>query len=487
MVRMGRLSTHRFVVAFLLAAFSVSPISAWAQSAAHGTFLIPEASSGEDTRSPDEPFRPGVTAVSEEPASPRGVDWGGLFRESFLFLAVENSFRCATEQGTRDAISNPFLRGYLNSVGNLHGWNDNDPFYVNYIGHPMQGAVSGDIWTHNDRVYRDIQFGKNRRYWKGKLRAGAYSYIYSVLFEIGPISEASIGNIQAYYPQQGFVDHIVTPVMGLGWSISEDVLDQYLIRNIESRTTNRWILLLARGGLNPARTMANAMALQPPWHRDNRPGVRSPELRNAEFMAALNQRNTARINVAPPPGVAPFEFTISPDFRTYLGYDHKGSCAGGGGSAAIRLAEQWQFVVDVSGCKLLGLEQNLSGDSLSYLAGVRWTARASARWSPHAEFLVGGNKLTQELINPELKQQLDLITEQSSRPLLPHPAYTQHWETNGLALQAGSGVDVKLNSALSFRAVSLAYAHSWTNNLNGINYQNNVQVSTGLVLRMGTW
>ena len=178
---------------------------------------------------------------------------------------------------------------------------------------------------------------------------------------------------------------------------------------------------------------------------------------------------------------------ISPEFRTYLGDDHKGSCAGGGGSAAIRLAEQWQFVVDVSGCKLLGLEQNLSGDSLSYLAGVRWTARASARWSPHAEFLVGATSSRRNSINPELKQQLDLIAEQTSGPPLPHPAYTQHWETNGLALQAGSGVDVKLNSALSFRAVSLAYAHSWTNNLNGINYQNNVQVSTGLVLQMGTW
>jgi hypothetical protein len=48
-------------------------------------------------------------------------------------------------------------------------------------------------------------------------------------------------------------------------------------------------------------------------------------------------------------------------------------------------------------------------------------------------------------------------------------------------------VDVKLNNALSIRAVSLAYSHSWTNSLNAINYQNDVQLSTGLVLRMGTW
>jgi hypothetical protein len=483
---MGTFTTRRLVIAWLLAILALSnPISGWAQSALFGMDVVPEAPSGADLRSSSEAFRPAVIATSEESPSARGVDWGELARDSFLFLAVENAFRCATEQGTRDAFSNPFVRGYLNSVGNMHGWNDGDPFYVNYVGHPMQGAVSGDIWTHNDRAYPNIEFGRNRRYWKGKLRGGAYSYIYSVLFEIGPASEASIGNVQALYPAQGFVDHVVTPVIGLGWSITEDALDQYLVRRVESHTGNPWIRGLVRSGLNPARSMANTMASQWVWHRDNRPGVRSYNPKDEELMAALKKRNTAP--VAPPPGVAPFEFTISPQFRTYVGDDHKGSCAGGGGSAAIRLAEAWQFIVDVSGCKLLGLEQNLSGDSLSYLTGARWTARASARWNPHAELLVGGNKLTQELIYPELKQQFDLIAEQTGGPRPPHSAYSQHWESNGFAIQAGSGVDVKLNNALSIRAVSLAYSHSWTSGLNGINYQNGVQVSTGLVLRMGTW
>jgi hypothetical protein len=276
-------------------------------------------------------------------------------------------------------------------------------------------------------------------------------------------------------------------VIGLGWSITEDALDQYLVRRVESRTGNPWIRGLVRSSLNPARSMANTMSLQWVWHRDNRPGVRSYDPNDEELMAALKKLNTAPLRVSPPPGVALFEFTISPQFRTYVGDDHKGSCAGGGGSAAIRLAEAWQFIVDVSGCKLLGLHQNLSGDSLSYLTGVRWTAQASARWNPHAELLVGGNNLTQELIYPELKQQLDLLAEQTGAHPPPHSAYSPHWEANGFAIQAGSGVDVKLNNALSIRALSLAYAHSWTKSLNGINYQNGVQVSTGLVLRMGTW
>ncbi len=483
---MGTLTTHKIFVA--LATFvAASSISAWAQAPVHGMYLVAGPPPDGDTPSSSEVFHPFVKPTVGASASPRGIDWGGLAGESMLFLAIENGFRCATEPGTRDGLSDPFFRGYLNSVGNLNGWSDGDPFYVNYVGHSMQGAVSGDIWTHNDRAYRDIELGRNRKYWKGKLRGAAYSYLYSVLFEIGPLSEASIGNIQALYPQQGFVDHIATPVIGLGWSIAEDTLDEYLVRRIEARSANPWIHGLVRSSLNPARSMANVMALQWPWHRDNRPGLRSHDLQNKEFMAAVRERGTAPIYVSPPPGVAPFEFAISPQFRTYFGVGHKGSCMGGGGSAAIRLAPQWQMVLDVSGCKLLGLEKNLSGNSLSYLAGARWTAHASARWHPHAELLIGGIKLTQERINPQLKQDLDLIAQQTGAPLPLRSSYSKHRETNGFAIQAGSGVDVTLNSALSIRAVSLAYSHSWTNNLNGINYQTDVQVTSGLVLRMGTW
>ncbi len=65
--------------------------------------------------------------------------------------------------------------------------------------------------------------------------------------------------------------------------------------------------------------------------------------------------------------------------------------------------------------------------------------------------------------------------------------YTKDWETNGFTIQAGTGLDVKLNNALSYRVANLEYSHSWTKELNGIKYQNGLQFTTGLVLRMGTW
>ena len=428
----------------------------------------------------------GFVAVAPAPKKETGIDWSHLAQGSFAFLAVENAFRCATEQGTRDGFSGPFIPGYLNSAGNLHGWADGDPFLVNYVGHPMQGAVSGFIWQHNDRAYRTVEFGENSRYWKGKLRGAAFAYLYSVQFEIGPISEASLGNIQGLYPQQGFVDHVVTPAVGLGWTIAEDSIDRYIIRAIEAHTANPYYRLLVRGGLNPSRSMANVMSGELPWHRDDRPGVFKP-YPDAAAVKSFMEQATAKREVHPPPGVAPFEFTIEPVFKQYFGSGAKGSCAGGGSSAAIRVADQWQIVVAVNGCKLLDLPTNLSGDSLTYMVGPRWTPNTSGRWNPHAQFLVGGTKLTEERLDPEKRD--EVIAEIYPKRLgnAQHSLYTTQYETNGFAIAAGTGVDYKINNALAFRVASLDYSRSWSNDLNGVNYSNGLQFTTGLVLRMGTW
>ena len=424
--------------------------------------------------------------VSPAPQQPHGIDWGHLAMGSLAFLTVEHGFRIATEQGTRDAFDTPFFPGYLKSVGNLHGWADGDPFLVNYVGHPMQGAVAGFIWQHNDRAFRDVEFGKNRRYWKGKLRAAAFSYLYSVQFEIGALSEASLGHIQEYFAQQGFVDQIVTPSVGLGWTLAEDALDRYVVRLVEAHTANPYVRLLVRSGLNPSRSMANVMNAELPWHRDDRPGVFSPYPEAAAVKSFMEQATTTT-PVHPPPGVAPLEFTVGPNFRQYFGTNAKGSCAGGGSSLAFRIVAEWQIVIDVNGCKLLDLPTNLSGDSLSYMVGPRWTPQTTGRWSAHAQLLFGGAKLTQERLYPDEKAAVLAAKTPSETAVELHPLYTKGWETNGFAITAGTGVDYKLNNALALRVANLQYSKSWTNDLNGTNYQNGLQFTTGLVLRMGTW
>jgi hypothetical protein len=102
----------------------------------------------------------------------------------------------------------------------------------------------------------------------------AWSAFYSVQFELGPISEASIGNV-GYHggSQSGAVDLVVTPLAGFGWQVGEEALDKYLIQKIETRTRNPVVLMLVRSFLNPTRSFANLMRGSVPWSRDTRPGI----------------------------------------------------------------------------------------------------------------------------------------------------------------------------------------------------------------------
>src|SRR5258706_3415587 len=283
--RCGAYKTARISIALLAVSATV-----WAQDD-DDSFAAP----------PSVPVLPAIETLSPAAAPKQeGVQWKPLINSAFRLLAIEHIFRYSTEPGTRSP-GQPFFRGYVDSVGALHGWADGDPFYVNYVGHPMQGAVSGYIWTLNDGRFRNVEFGKNPEYWKGRIRAGAFAWAYSEQMEIGPLSEASFGNVQAFPPQQGLVDHVVTPAIGLGWIIAEDALDEYLVRFVERKTHNRTLRALVRGSAKPSRSLANVVSGKWPWAR--------PRDAGGEAVSAVrNKVPRDRGNTRPKPGVAPFEF-----------------------------------------------------------------------------------------------------------------------------------------------------------------------------------
>src|SRR5258705_11255532 len=98
----------------------------------------------------------------------------------------------------------------------------------------------------------------------------AWAAAYSTQFEIGPISEASIGNVGMKKGTSGWVDFIMTPTGGLGFMLAEDGADRHLISRGESRSSpprNR----LFRLALHPSRTGANFLPRQVPCHRGTRP------------------------------------------------------------------------------------------------------------------------------------------------------------------------------------------------------------------------
>ena len=206
-----------------------------------------------------------------------GFQWEQAFRESMIFLGIQHAFRLSTEKGSRDELKGPFFRDYFATLRRLRGWDDGDPFIVNYIGHPMMGGVTGFIQVQNDPQGIREEVGlRNKRYWKSRLKAAAWSFAYSTQFELGLVSEATLGNV-GIRPYDGrmhpmaYVDLVVTPVLGTGWLVGEDLLDRYLIRRVEGRIGNRAARVLFRSFLNPTRSFANLMRGRTPWHRDNRP------------------------------------------------------------------------------------------------------------------------------------------------------------------------------------------------------------------------
>ena len=340
------------------------------------------------------------------------------------------------------------------------------------MGHPIQGAVSAFLFVQNDGDYRGVVFGRNRQYWKSRLRAAAWAWVYSEQFEVGPLSEASIGNVQSSFPQLGFVDQVVTPAIGLGWMIAEDAIDRSLIRGIESRTQNRYVRNAVRSGLNPTRSLANIMAGKFPWYRDTvgTAGPRRPATAGHTAIPSLEFLATARVQQIP-------------------GSGGRGICVGGGSTAAFRLSPDWQLVGDVSGCKLLHLAANLSGDSLTWAIGPRRKWNSLKQWQPYAQVLAGGRKMTWEEIDPVKKAQVAALAAREGRPLNAgdRSLYTRLTEATGLAVTAAAGLDLRVNSAIGIRLGEFGYTHSFHSRFQGIDYSNSVELTSGLILRWGTW
>lgn len=213
----------------------------------------------------------------ESASEPReGFQWAPALAQSALFLSVQHGVRFTTEPGTRAALQGPFLRDYWRSATGVRGWGDGDPFIVNYVGHPFQGAVSGYIQVQNDPGFRRAEFGASEVYWKSRLRATGFAALYSVQFELGPLSEASLGNVGYDRKSSGAVDLVVTPAAGAGVMLAEDALDRYFIRRAENWSRNAAYRIVVRSMLNPNRSFANLLRFKVPWHRDTRGGIREP-------------------------------------------------------------------------------------------------------------------------------------------------------------------------------------------------------------------
>ena len=198
-----------------------------------------------------------------------GFHWKGALLQSGFYLGIQHGFRMLTPE-TRRELDGPFLKDYFASVRGLQGWGDGDSWVTNYVAHPMMGAVAGYIQVHNDPGGIRQEFGKDPAYWKSRLKAMGWAAVYSAQFELGPISEASLGNVGQRAGTMGFVDLVITPLGGFGVMILEDLLDKYWIRKLEARASSRNARGFYRIAFNPMRSFANFLRLHHTYHRDTR-------------------------------------------------------------------------------------------------------------------------------------------------------------------------------------------------------------------------
>ncbi len=203
---------------------------------------------------------------TDNPPPEEGFKWRSAIQQSLVFLAVQHGY-AFTQPKTREALKGKFFKDYADSVKSLHGWDDGGKFFTNYIAHPMQGSMTGFIYVQNDPKAARQKFGLSGDYWRSRLKAMAWTTVWSVQFEIGPISQASIGNI-GLKGKQTWEDIIVTPTLGTAMLVTEDALDRFVMQPIERKTDNFYIRIFSRMLLSPTRIFANLLRFKAPWYRD---------------------------------------------------------------------------------------------------------------------------------------------------------------------------------------------------------------------------
>jgi hypothetical protein len=215
-------------------------------------------------------FQPGLTIGWRSTPVDRGQDgfeWDSYLKTNVHMLTWQHAFRILTQEKTRVGLRQPMFPQWGADIRAIpRSWGDGDGFVTNYVGHPYMGSIMGFLEVMHHPVDSRVEMG-DAEYWRTRSVTLAATAAASLQFEIGPLSEASLGLNPS---KQGLVDFVMTPIMGTGFLVAEDALDKYVIAKLEAGKgvkTKRFL----RCALNPGRMAANLFAFRAPWTRDTRP------------------------------------------------------------------------------------------------------------------------------------------------------------------------------------------------------------------------
>jgi len=201
----------------------------------------------------------GNASAVRSPADHRdgGIDWRPVLGESMLFLTAQHLARF-TEERTTNRLGGPFLKDWFDSVRSLDRFSDRGHILTNWVAHPAMGSVTTHILGQNDPEYLANKVGSGNSYWRAKGKQFIFATVYSVQFEIGPLSESSLGNIH-----QAGIDFVLTSSLGTLWSVGEDLAAQHVLLPLRAKHP-MWANTLTIF-INPTRSFANVLAFKRPW------------------------------------------------------------------------------------------------------------------------------------------------------------------------------------------------------------------------------
>ena len=215
---------------------------------------------------PSSTFQPATQIPAER------FHWKAALLQSGFFLGVMHGINARQYAGPH----NNFFARYADSVSDYRWnvWFDGNSGVTNNLGHPLMGAVAGSIELQNDPGGRALQLSKDRRYWTSRLRTLAWAAAFSTQWEIGPVSESSLGNYgKSYWIRDGrrvngtgLSDMFMTPLGGFGIVLGEDAVDKWMLPHADCTMTRKRKLSWAM--LTPARSAANLLRFEAPWYRE---------------------------------------------------------------------------------------------------------------------------------------------------------------------------------------------------------------------------
>jgi hypothetical protein len=260
----------------------------------------------------------GQTTVAAVPFPKEGFHWRRALTESFTFLVIEHAYVVHTDfswvVSENGVPFNHYWRDYKQSLSEwLHsGWNDGDPNWFGYVGHPIQGALTGFIQIQNDPQGERLEFSKTKAYWWSRFKAALWNTVYSTQWNLGPLSEVTVEKYgtkdrppwtyAGTWPCThhcltgvGQIDIVMTPLGGTGWLIGEDFLDKEVVRRVEGATQSRFLIDATRCALNPIRGGANILHGRHPWYRASRDGQGMSFLSHQEAPSSLGEVPNAQV------------------------------------------------------------------------------------------------------------------------------------------------------------------------------------------------